>query len=72
MPHSNEAVLRQLGAGLQDWLRTTAREPPPQSLIDLLDRLDESEEIRLINLRKTGLRLGRTRGVQRRTPSRKT
>jgi hypothetical protein len=61
MPHHYDTVLLALGVALQDWMRTTAREPLPQSLVDLLDRLEEREQAR-----ETGLRFGRARRVQRR------
>jgi alpha-D-ribose 1-methylphosphonate 5-triphosphate synthase subunit PhnG len=66
MPHEYDTVLLALGVTLQDWMRITAREPLPQSLVDLLDRLEEREQVRLIKTWETGLRFGRARRVQRR------
>jgi hypothetical protein len=66
MPHEYDTVVLQLGVALQEWMRITAREPLPQSLLDLLDRLEESEQVRLITTRETGLRFGQARRVQRR------
>jgi len=66
MPHEYDTVLLALGVPLQDWMRITAREPLPQSLVDLLDHLEEREQVRLIKTRETGLRFGRARRVQRR------
>ena len=66
MPHEYDTVLLALGVTLQDWMRITAREPLPQSLVDLLDRLEEREQVRLIKTRETGLRFGRAPRVPRR------
>jgi hypothetical protein len=66
MPHEYDSVLPALGVALQDWMRITAREPLPQSLVDILDRLEERERVLLIKTRETGLRFRRARRVQRR------